>query len=74
MPSVRLVYHIPFTVSLTVFIDLEGLKGRHGCLWGNNIKMDLREAGFEGFYWIYIAQVMDRWQTSVSAAMELWVQ
>jgi hypothetical protein len=39
--------------------------------WENNIKMDLREIGWEGVYWMHLAQ--DQWQALVNTVMHLWV-
>jgi hypothetical protein len=41
---------------------LEGnlLHGRPRYRWENNIKMDLREIGWEGMYWIYLAHGWDQ--------------
>jgi hypothetical protein len=38
----------------------------------DNIKMDLREVGWEGVDWIDMAQDRDRWRALVSAVMNLW--
>jgi hypothetical protein len=39
----------------------------------NNIKMDLREIGWDGMDWIYLAQDMDQWRALVSMVMNVWV-
>jgi hypothetical protein len=41
--------------------------------WEGNIKMDLREVGWEGRDWIDVAQDRDRWRAVVNTAMNLWV-
>jgi len=41
--------------------------------WVDNIKMDLQEVGCGYMDWIGLAQDRDRWQTLVSAVMNLWV-
>jgi hypothetical protein len=38
-----------------------------------NIKMDLQEAGWDGVYWIDMAQDRDSWWALVSAVMNLRV-
>jgi hypothetical protein len=38
-----------------------------------NIKMDLKEIGWEGMNWIHLAQDWDQWQTLVNAVMNLRV-
>jgi len=39
----------------------------------DNIKMDLREAMWEGVDWIHPAQDKDQWQADVNTIMNLWV-
>jgi hypothetical protein len=41
--------------------------------WENNIKMDLREAGWGGMDWINLAQDRDRWRALVNTMMNLRV-
>jgi len=43
-------------------------RGRH-----NNIKMDLKEIGWDGADWIYLAGDMDRWRGPVNKVLKLWV-
>jgi hypothetical protein len=38
-----------------------------------NIKMDLREIGWDGMDWIDLAQDRDRWRAFVKTAMKLQV-
>jgi hypothetical protein len=40
---------------------------------GINIRMDLREIGWEGVVWIYLAQDRDQWQAFVNTVMNLRV-
>ncbi|KAJ4433819.1 hypothetical protein ANN_16131 [Periplaneta americana] len=47
--------------------------GRSRHRWENNIKMDLREVGYDGRDWINVAQDRDRWRAYVRAAMNLRV-
>jgi hypothetical protein len=47
--------------------------GRPRCRWGDNIKMDLQEVGWEGVDWIDMAQDRDRWRAVVNAVMNLRV-
>jgi hypothetical protein len=44
---------------------------RHG--WMDNIKMDLREIGWDGMDWIALAQDRDQWRALVNMVMNLWV-
>jgi hypothetical protein len=44
--------------------------GRPRRRWEENIKMDLREVGWGGVDWIYLAQDRDRWRALV---MNFWV-
>jgi hypothetical protein len=39
----------------------------------DNIKMDLREVGWDGVHWIDLAQDRDRWRAYVNAVMNLRV-
>ncbi|KAJ4450967.1 hypothetical protein ANN_02402 [Periplaneta americana] len=41
--------------------------------WEDNIKMDLREVGYDDRDWINLAQDRDRWRAYVRAAMNLRV-
>jgi hypothetical protein len=41
--------------------------------WADNIKMDLRETGWDGRDWIDLAQDRDQWRALVNAVMNLWV-
>ncbi|KAJ4438990.1 hypothetical protein ANN_14945 [Periplaneta americana] len=47
--------------------------GRQRRRWEDNIKMDLREVGYDDRDWINLAQDRDRWQAYVRAAMNLRV-
>ncbi|KAJ4429661.1 hypothetical protein ANN_21862 [Periplaneta americana] len=42
--------------------------------WEDNIKMDLREVGYDGRDWINLAQDRDQWRPYVRAAMNLRVR
>jgi hypothetical protein len=39
----------------------------------NNIKIDLREIGWDGTDWIERAQDRDQWRALVNMVMHLWV-
>ncbi|KAJ4444358.1 hypothetical protein ANN_06150 [Periplaneta americana] len=47
--------------------------GRPRRRWEDNIKMDLREVGYDDRDWINLAQDKDRWRAYVMAAMNLQV-
>ncbi|KAJ4444208.1 hypothetical protein ANN_05999 [Periplaneta americana] len=47
--------------------------GRPRRRWEDNIKMDLREVGYDGRDWINLAQNRDQWPAYVRAAMNLRV-
>jgi hypothetical protein len=47
--------------------------GRPRRRWVNNIKMDLREIGWDGGDWIDLAQDRHRWRALVKAVMNLRV-
>jgi hypothetical protein len=38
-----------------------------------NIKIDLRETGWDGMYWIDLAQDRDQWKTLVNTVVNLQV-
>jgi hypothetical protein len=43
-----------------------GRRGMHiGCRWVDNIKIDLREIGWDGMGWIDLAQDRDQWRALV---------
>jgi hypothetical protein len=47
--------------------------GRLRCRWEDNIRMDLREIGWEAVDWMHLAQVRDQRQTVVNTLMDLGV-
>jgi hypothetical protein len=47
--------------------------GRPRRRWEDGIRIDLREIGLGGVYWIRLAQDRDRWRAVVSAVMNLRV-
>jgi hypothetical protein len=47
--------------------------GRPRRTWVDNIKMDLREIGWDGVDWIELAQDMDQWRALVNTVMNLRV-
>jgi hypothetical protein len=46
---------------------------RRGRRWVDNIKMDLREVGWNGRDWIDLAQDRDQWRALVNTVMSLRV-
>jgi hypothetical protein len=54
---------------------LENLKGRDHLedLYVDNIRINLRETGWEGVDWMHLAQDRDQWWALVNAVMNLWV-
>jgi hypothetical protein len=50
---------------------LEGKRplGRPRRRWVDNIKMDLREIGWDGIYWINLAQGRDQWRAPVNTVI-----
>jgi hypothetical protein len=47
--------------------------GRLRRRWVNNIKIDLREIGWDGIDWIDLAQNRYQWRALVNTVMNLWV-
>jgi hypothetical protein len=47
--------------------------GRPRCRWEDNIRMDLRELGWDGMDWIDLAQDGDHWRALVNMEMDLSV-
>jgi hypothetical protein len=47
--------------------------GRPRCRWVYNIKMDLREIGWDDMDWIELTQDRDQWRALVNTMMNLWV-
>jgi hypothetical protein len=47
--------------------------GRPRRRWEDNIKMDLREIGWDGMDWIDVAQDRDRWRALVYTVMNFRV-
>jgi hypothetical protein len=47
--------------------------GRPKCRWVENIKIDLRETGWDGIDWITLAQDRDQWRALMNTVMNLWV-
>jgi hypothetical protein len=47
--------------------------GRPRRRWVDNIKMDVREIGWDGIDWIDLAQDSDQWRALVNAVMNLRV-
>jgi hypothetical protein len=45
--------------------------GRPRRRWVNNIKMDLREIGWVGMYWIDLAQDWEQWRAVVNTVINL---
>jgi hypothetical protein len=46
--------------------------GRPRCRWLGNIKMDLREIGWDGMDWINLAQDRAQWRALVNTVRKLW--
>jgi hypothetical protein len=44
-----------------------------GRRWEDNIRMDLREIGWEGMNWMHLAQDREQWRAVVNTVMNLRV-
>jgi hypothetical protein len=76
-------------ISIVTAIVLIGIFNVHTCMvgksegkrpprrprrrWVDNIKMDLKEIGWDGRDWIELAQDRDQWRALVNTAMNLRV-
>jgi hypothetical protein len=61
---------------ITILVGkLEGKRplGRHRRRWEDNVKMDLREIGWDGMDWIDLADDRDQWRALVNTGMSLRV-
>jgi hypothetical protein len=47
--------------------------GRPRHRWVDNIKIDLRQIGWDGMDWIDLAQDKDQWRALVNMVKNLWV-
>jgi hypothetical protein len=47
--------------------------GRPRRRWVINIKIDIREVGWDGVDWIDLAEDRDEWKALVNTAMNIWV-
>jgi hypothetical protein len=45
--------------------------GRPRRRWVDHIKMDVREIGWDGMDWIYLAEYRDQWRALVNTVMNL---
>jgi hypothetical protein len=53
--------------------ERKGPYGRPRWKWVNNIKMDLRDIGWDGTAWIDLAQDRGQWRALVNTVMKLWL-
>jgi hypothetical protein len=53
--------------------ERKGPLGRPRCRWVENIKIDLREKGWDGMDWIDLAQDRDQWRALVNMVMNFQV-
>jgi hypothetical protein len=53
--------------------EVKGPLGRPRHRWVDNIKVDLRDIGWDGVDWIDLAQDRDQWRSLVNAVMNLGV-
>jgi hypothetical protein len=53
--------------------EVERPLGRPGCSWEDNIKIDLKEIGWQCVDWIDLAQDRDKWRALMNAVMHLRV-
>jgi hypothetical protein len=51
----------------------KGSLGRHSPRLEDNIRMDLRETGWEGVHWMHLAEDNDQWRALVNNITNLLV-
>jgi hypothetical protein len=56
---------------LVVKSEWKGPLGRPMRRWEENIRLDLREIGWEGVDWMHLAQDKDQWRVLVNTVMNL---
>jgi hypothetical protein len=56
-----------------ILVGKPGPLGRPRRRWVDNIKIDLREIGWDGVDWIDLAQDRDQWRALVKTVMNLRV-
>jgi hypothetical protein len=49
------------------------LRGRHRLRWEDDVKMNLKEMGWDGMDWIHLAEGRDKWQAAVNTVMNVWL-
>jgi hypothetical protein len=54
-------------------LEGKGPCGRPTCRQEVNIRMDLREIGWEGVDWILLAEDRDQWWALMNTVMNFWV-
>jgi hypothetical protein len=59
--------------SLLVKLERKRLLARPRYRWEDNIKLDLREIGWDGMDWIDLAQDKDQWRALVYTVMNLLI-
>jgi hypothetical protein len=67
------VQHTPSSESFQVYPEEKRPQGRPRRRWVDNIKMDLREIGWDGMDWIDLAQDRDQLRALVHTVMNLRV-
>jgi hypothetical protein len=68
MAEIRNAYKILFRTA-----DGKRPFGRHRGRWEDNIRMDLREIGYEDLGWIRVGQDRDQWWAVVNTVMNFRV-
>jgi hypothetical protein len=61
--------------SLVVKPEGKGSLERSGRIWEDNIRMNIREIGWDGMDWFHLAQDMDQWRRRaiVNTVINFWV-
>jgi hypothetical protein len=48
-------------------------RGRPGCRWQNDVKIDLKQIKWQSVYWIRLAKDRDKWRAVGKTVMNTWV-
>jgi hypothetical protein len=65
--------NVVIKLTVVIIMGYHGPPGRPRHRWVDNMKIDLREIGWDGMDWIDLAQDRDQWRALVNTIMDLRV-